>query len=69
MALILQGCAVMEPMSPVLDKNQFGLSEIVFAKDQPEYLPLPAIRLNDGTVITRTGACTAKGKCYHGKKP
>lgn len=43
----------MTPMSPVLDRNPHGLTEIVFAKDQPEYRQLPAIRLDDGTVITR----------------
>lgn len=38
----------MRPISPDL-----GLPEIVFAKNQPEYQPLPAIRLDDGAVITR----------------
>lgn len=44
----------MEPISPVLprQKNTREL-EIVFAKDQPQYRPLPAIRVKDGTVITR----------------
>jgi len=44
----------MIPISPVLP-NQPGAKsyEIVFAKDQPEYLPLPAIKTTDGQVITR----------------
>jgi len=44
----------MIPISPVLP-NQLKAKdlEIVFAKDQPEYLPLPAIRTTDGQVITR----------------
>jgi len=43
----------MEPISPVLIKNPHGLEEIVFAKDQPQYRPLPAIRTEDGTVVSR----------------
>lgn len=39
----------MMPVSPVIA----GFDEIVYAKDQPEHLPLPAIRCADGTVITR----------------
>ncbi len=35
-------------MKPVEFKGQ----NVVFAKDQPEYLPLPALRLPDGEVIT-----------------
>lgn len=44
----------MKPVSPVIPNQPetHGL-EIVFAKDQPEYLPLPAIRCSDGQVITR----------------
>jgi hypothetical protein len=45
----------MTPVSPVLPgQPQTKALEIVFAKDQPEYRPLPAIRLTDpqGTVIT-----------------
>lgn len=41
----------MNPVSPVIPKA--ALPEIVFAKDQPEYQPLPAHRLEDGTVLTR----------------
>lgn len=40
-------------MTPVLDANPLKLREIVFAKDQPEYRPLPAIRTADGIVTTR----------------
>ena len=43
----------MTPVSPVLVDNPLQLSEIVFAKDQPEYQPLPAIRTDDGTVVSR----------------
>lgn len=39
----------MEPQSPVIK----GFDEVVFAKDQPQYRPLPAIVCKDGTVITR----------------
>lgn len=39
----------MIPASPVIK----GVDEIVIAKNQPPYLPLPAIRNVDGRVITR----------------
>lgn len=35
-------------MKPIEFKGQ----NVVFAKDQPEYLPLPALRMPDGEVIT-----------------
>jgi hypothetical protein len=40
-----------EPKSPVV----MGLEghEVVYAKDQPEYLPLPALRSEDGRVMSR----------------
>jgi len=41
----------MMPVSPVIPKAD--LSEIIFAKDQPEFQPLPAYRTQDGTVLTR----------------
>lgn len=41
----------MNPVSPVFPGKQ--LQETVFAKDQPEYLPLPAFRDIHGTVVTR----------------
>ena len=43
----------MMPMSPVLLHNEYNLPEVVFAKNQPEYLPLPAIVTQDGYVTTR----------------
>ena len=44
----------MKPVSPVLPSQPVMREhEIVIAKDQPEYLPLPAIRTVDGQVITR----------------
>lgn len=36
----------MQPMS-------FSSREVVYAKDQPEYIPLPAERWKDGTVVTK----------------
>lgn len=41
----------MKPITPVMPG--INLPEVVFATDQPEYLPLPALRQPDGTVITR----------------
>ena len=38
----------MTPVEPTTDKGQ----PVVFAKDQPQYLPLPARRTDDGRVIT-----------------
>ncbi len=32
--------------------KEFKGQNVIFAKDQPEYLPLPALRLPDGEVIT-----------------
>lgn len=32
--------------------KSFLEQNIIFAKDQPEYLPLPALRLENGDVIT-----------------
>lgn len=47
----------MKPISPVAydPETRFGVSEITFAKDQPEYLPLPALKFQDGLVVTRWG--------------
>jgi hypothetical protein len=42
----------MNPVSPVFPKTK-GLHEVVYAADQPEYLPLPAHRDNYGTVTAR----------------
>ena len=41
----------MSPASPVVPGAQ--LAETVYAKDQPEYQPLPVFRFDDGTVLTR----------------
>ena len=43
----------MKPMSPVLPGSNF--KEVVCAKDQPQYLPLPSIVIDteEGTVLTR----------------
>lgn len=41
----------MDPSTPVIPGLQ--LPELVFAKDQPEYRPLPAYRSDDGLVVTR----------------
>lgn len=51
----------MQPVSPVLQLDPLqaarlrihGIREVTFAKDQPEYQPLPAVRLDDGVVISR----------------
>ena len=44
----------MNPITPVLPSQlQTRDLEITFAKDQPEYRPLPAIKTSEGTVITR----------------
>lgn len=47
----------MRPVSPVaLDsEDRWGVSEVTFAKDQPEYIPLPALKFQDGLVVTRWG--------------
>ena len=46
-----RGTTKMTPVSPVIPG--FKEHEVVFAKDQPEYMPLPALRFDDGMVITR----------------
>jgi hypothetical protein len=43
----------MEPVSPVLLRCPLELPETVFAKNQPEYLPLPAVVTRDGCVTSR----------------
>lgn len=44
----------MEPVEKVLPSDSRSWEhEMVFAKDQPQYRPLPALRLEDGRVITR----------------
>lgn len=39
----------MKPVSPVIP----GCLEVTYAKNQPEYIPLPAIKSADGMVTTR----------------
>lgn len=41
----------MTPISPVIPGT--SIPETVYAKDQPEYIPLPVVRLADGTVLSR----------------
>ena len=42
----------MKPVSPPIPG--MNLPEVVFAKDQPEYVPLPAVVVDEGTrIITR----------------
>jgi len=41
----------MKPVSPIIPGAD--LPEVVYAKDQPEYQPLPAWKSEDGTVLTR----------------
>ena len=41
----------MKPVSPVVPG--LDLPEVVFAKDQPQYQPLPAHRLVTGEVVSR----------------
>lgn len=33
--------------------QSLGIREVVFAKDQPEYISLPALKFPDGLVVTR----------------
>lgn len=42
----------MTPVSPALPSHP-ELPEIVFAKDQPQYQPLPAYRDPNGVVVSR----------------
>ena len=41
----------MKPMSPIIPGVQ--LPETVYAKDQPEYEPLPVFKMEDGTLLSR----------------
>jgi hypothetical protein len=46
----------MNPVAPVYQDKRVlpdDVSEIIIAKDQPEYKPLPAVVLPQGEVITR----------------
>lgn len=41
----------MYPVTPV--HPSIKLKEVIYAKDQPEYIPLPAYKWKDGTVVSR----------------
>ncbi len=41
----------MKPISPIIPGIK--LPEVVYAKDQPEYQPLPVFKSEDGTVLSR----------------
>lgn len=45
----------MRPLSPVAFEiaQTLGIREIIFAKDQPQYIALPALKFDDGLVVTR----------------
>jgi hypothetical protein len=47
--------------SPVLTP-EVQPSEVVYAKDQPEYLPLPVLRSGDGKVLSRWTPTEAERK-------
>ncbi len=42
----------MTPISPVLTE-EFVPLEVVYARDQPQYIPLPVIRNADGVLLSR----------------
>lgn len=41
----------MKPSSPIIPGVK--LPEVIYAKDQPEYQPLPVYKMEDGTVLSR----------------
>jgi hypothetical protein len=41
----------MHPLSPVVPSAE--ADETVYAKDQPQYIPLPSIKTPDGVMLTR----------------
>lgn len=43
----------MQPISPSMRDDGVPLPEIVYAKDQPEYIPLPVVKERNGTVTSR----------------
>lgn len=43
----------MEPIAPLLQTKAAGTRPIIFAKDQPEYIPLVAEVTPEGMVVTR----------------
>lgn len=43
-----------QPVSSVLlNSKENAVNEVTFAKNQPEYRPLPALQYEDGTILTR----------------
>ncbi len=42
----------MQAISPVL-AEEFQSREVIFAKDQPQYLPLPVHKTPDGVILSR----------------
>jgi hypothetical protein len=46
-----------DPVAVEIDPPQ-GWREVVYAKDQPEYLPLPTLRSADGRVVSRWSPTT-----------
>jgi hypothetical protein len=51
----------MQPTTPVL-AEEFQDKEVVYAKDQPEYNPLPTLRNQDGVVLSRWKLTEAERK-------
>ena len=41
----------MQPVSPVIDSPY--IHEVVYAKDQPEYIPLPVVKQRNGVLTSR----------------
>lgn len=42
----------MEPVSPVLGE-EFAAYEVIYAADQPEYIPLPVLKSDNGVLLSR----------------
>lgn len=49
----------MEPVSPVIPGQE--QPEVVYAKDQPQYRPLPSVKNAQGDVLTPAPANPAEG--------
>ena len=43
--------ANMIPVSPIIPGHE--TNEVIYAKDQPEYIPLPALRVDKDCILTR----------------
>lgn len=39
-------------MNPITPNLEYGGELVIYAKDQPEYTPLPAIKFEDGRIVT-----------------